>query len=111
MWFHFTDVDTVGLAAPQLGICEPIILVYGVPMIKPKIIKKEGAKVIGVEGCKSIPNKLYKVNRWSSVHVEFVDYYGNLKTAVFNDFHARIVQHEIDHLHGILIDERGTLID
>lgn len=103
--------DGVGLAAPQVGfmrrfaICE----INGgeiLEIINPEIIEKSGSQ-IGGEGCLSVP-KVYKdVNRYMNIKVKFLDRNGVEHTRELDGFNARVVQHEMDHLDGILFIDKA----
>jgi len=96
----------VGLAAPQIGILQRIIVIAPEGMrptvlINPKVVKAEGEQV-GEEGCLSIPGLYGNVKRAQYVEVEAVDRKGRELTYELEGMPARVVQHEIDHLDGIL---------
>ncbi|NLO97769.1 MAG: peptide deformylase [Peptococcaceae bacterium] len=95
----------VGLAAPQIGVSKrAVVLDAGdglIELINPVIIEKSG-KVVDREGCLSIPNVTGDVERAKRVVVEALDRNGVLKRYEAEDLLARIFQHEIDHLDGIL---------
>lgn len=96
----------VGLAAPQLGILQRVIVVAPLdykPMalINPVITKAEGEQ-IGQEGCLSIPGLYGDVKRAEYVEVDCLDRKGREITLELEGMPARIVQHEIDHLDGRL---------
>ncbi len=100
----------VGLAAPQLGILQRIIViappdVRPQALINPKILKKDGEQ-IGVEGCLSIPGLYGDVKRADYVEVEAYDRKGREYVFELEGLPARVVQHEIDHLDGILFIDR-----
>ncbi len=108
--------DGVGLAAPQVGKSLAIFLMHypdeGIKMktiINPKIIsmgKKKERKTKDnnsiLEGCLSIPHYYGPVKRAQSVTLEYLDEHGNKKKEKFTGFPAHIVQHEVEHLKGIL---------
>ncbi len=113
-----TNPKGVGLAAPQVGI--PLQLFLTKPdgrskvrvFINPKItdyskqttdMKKPDSRF---EGCLSIPKIWGVVNRSIKVELEFMDETGKAQKEVFTDFPARIMQHEVDHLNGILFTQR-----
>lgn len=103
--------DGVGLAAPQIGILKKIVTVddrEGVRfyMINPEIVEKSGSES-GIEGCLSLPGKQGAVKRATHVVVNYQDNEGNKKELVADGFLARIMQHEIDHLDGILYSDRA----
>lgn len=102
----------VGLAAPQIGVNRRLVVsnetgdrenkeleeVY----INPEIIAQEGS-VRGEEGCLSLPGIHAKVLRAQKVKVRYLDLDGETHEVEAEDWKARIFQHEIDHLDGILI--------
>lgn len=102
--------DGVGLAAPQIGISKRMIVVdIGdglIEMINPEIISKNGEQ-IGQEGCLSVPGTVGVVNRAQSVTVTGMDRKGNKVEIHGQNLLARVFQHEIDHLDGILFTERA----
>ncbi len=104
------DNNGAGLAAPQIGIKERIITIdVGdglVFMINPVIVEQSEEKDEDEEGCLSVPGTYLDILRSTSVKVEFYDENLKHKTMDFNDLGARAVQHEIDHLNGIIILDR-----
>ena len=114
-----SDPKGVGLAAPQIGksvaifIAKPKedskITVYINPQIVHSAdVKKEAKKkkVKKLEGCLSLPNIWGEVLRAPSVKLNFYDAKGRNQTKVFTGFMATIVQHEVDHLNGVLFPKR-----
>lgn len=96
----------VGLAAPQIGVLQRLVVVAPLdykPMalINPVIVKEEGEQ-IGQEGCLSIPGLYGDVKRAAYVEVDCLDRKGREITLELEGMPARIVQHEIDHLDGKL---------
>ncbi len=104
------DADGVGLAAPQIGISKRVIVVdVGdenglIEMINPELVELEGEQ-IGSEGCLSIPNLNGEVNRAYRVKVRALDRNGELFELVGEELLARALQHEIDHLNGVLFTD------
>lgn len=104
----------VGLAAPQVGILKRVIVIDNRDeengkrfyMINPEIIEKEGVEV-GMEGCLSVPRKQGTVERSKDIKVRYNDLSGEEKILEAEDFLARILQHEIDHLDGILYTDKA----
>ena len=104
----------VGLAAPQVGILKRVIVIDNRDeengkrfyMINPEIIEKEGVEV-GMEGCLSVPGKQGTVERAKDIKVRYNDLSGEEKIMYAEDFLARIIQHEIDHLDGILYTDKA----
>ena len=78
-------------------------------MINPEIIEAKGKQVGGNEGCFSVPASLKKpimVRRYNKIRVQWDDEQGCTNFARFKSFEARLIQHEIDHLDGILIGDK-----
>ncbi len=104
----------VGLAAPQVGISEMMIVadvgtgLY--KLINPKVVKKEGSQELE-EGCLSIPGVCVKVRRARRVKILAQDGSGEPVTIEAEDLLARVLQHEIDHLKGKLIIDYASFIE
>lgn len=109
-----------GLAAPQIGVNLQVVI-FGfkqnprypdappVPetvLINPVITPLSGDMEDGWEGCLSVPGLRGVVPRWKRLHYEGVDQFGNAIIRDAEDFHARVVQHECDHLTGTLYPMR-----
>jgi peptide deformylase len=96
----------IGLAAPQIGISHQIIVVdlgEGLNiLINPEIIEGEGESILE-EGCLSLPNIEVPVKRKDKVLIQAWSVKGKELSLELSDFPARVYQHEIDHLKGILI--------
>jgi peptide deformylase len=118
------DAPGVGLAAPQIAVSQRIIVVrlpddeesreeYGdqagvlYDVVNPEIIKSSREVVEGVEACLSIPGYLGRVDRHESVLVRGQDRYGKEIRIKARDWLARVFQHEIDHLDGILYIDKA----
>lgn len=104
------EENGVGLAAPQVGENLRIILAMlgkkVMVLINPEITKHSETKNSEDEGCLSIPEEVGTVERWSKIELSFFDEKFTKKTRTLTDFDARVVQHEIDHLDGILFTDR-----
>lgn len=112
----------VGLAAPQIGISKRIIVVeFGdeyddtVPnqlyvLINPEITKKSNATLTGIEGCLSVPGLVGEVERSSTVTVVGQDLDGEKVKIRAQGWLARIFQHEVDHINGVLYTDRAENI-
>ncbi len=105
------DAGGVGLAAPQIGIGKRVIVVDPhdevtdlIAMANPEIIEESGEQ-LGPEGCLSIPGLNGDVLRKQRIKVKGIDYNGNEIVIEAEDFLARIFQHEIDHLNGVLFTD------
>ena len=101
----------IGLAAIQIGVPKRIIAMdlskeenKKLPMyfVNPVITKKNNEKVTYEEGCLSVPNQFAEIDRPSKCEVEYLDYNGNKQNLQAEGLLATCIQHEIDHLEGIL---------
>ncbi len=102
--------DGIGLAAPQIGknlrIC--VIEIDGVikNFINPKITSASDEKILFEEGCLSLPGEFFAIERSEQVTVRYVDEAGKDKKLRARGLWAICLQHELDHLDGILICDR-----
>lgn len=109
---------SVGVAAPQIGVSQRVVVVdvsgnkLGrdnnhdlLTMINPEIIRKEGSRVMR-EGCMSVPDYTGNVTRAESIVVQFLDRNGLERVINSSGFEAVAIQHEIDHLDGMLFLDR-----
>jgi peptide deformylase len=108
------DALGVGLAAPQLGISQRL-LVYRVGpdapvtvLANPELEWASGELELGEEGCLSIPGIMVDVDRPLHVRVRGLDEEGEQRVVEASGLEARVIQHEIDHLDGVLILERTS---
>jgi peptide deformylase len=120
------EAPGVGLAAPQIGLSERIIVIEyyerqqdeekeDAPkkvwaVLNPEIIKSSEEKVMGVEGCLSIPGLVGEVERHAAVQVKGLNRHGKPMKIKAEGWLARIFQHEIDHLNGVLFTDRATRV-
>lgn len=100
----------VGLAAPQIGSSARVAVARVedeevVEMINPRVVATRGKKDTKRESCMSVWGRAGNVQRRDSVEVEFFNRTGQLVVRRFEGFAARVVQHEIDHLDGVIYDE------
>jgi len=107
--------DGIGLAAPQVGIHKQIIVIDIEPekpealpivLINPVIKSFGKATCSGQEGCLSIPGVYLDVERPEAIEVSFKDETGRMRTLKATDLLSRAIQHEIDHLNGVLFVDR-----
>ncbi|MFN8037942.1 MAG: peptide deformylase [Acidimicrobiales bacterium] len=111
MFTTMYDAPGVGLAAPQIGV-QKRLFVYdhdgeeGV-LINPEITESDGEWDYN-EGCLSIPGVYFEIFRPRTVLITGRDLDGNEVSLEVSDFEARVFQHELDHLDGILMTERIT---
>lgn len=109
----------VGLAAPQVGENIRVIatsqrekkpkkdkLLWTTIMINPTIIDRSKETILREEACISLPNCTGMVRRHKSIQVEFTTPQGKKQKQKYKDFNAVIIQHEIDHLDGVLFMDK-----
>lgn len=103
------NANGVGIAAPQVGVSERIVVIAPerkpIVLVNPSITEKSGTQ-IGEEGCLSIPGLYGDVERFESVIVEAYDIKGRPIEFEMKGYPAVVVQHEIDHLDGILFIDK-----
>ena len=106
--------DGVGLAAPQIGRNIRLIVVRyldgDLVLINPKICKKSWLKEWDEEGCLSVPGIVGDVKRCKKITVKFLDENGKLRQLTGQGLLARVIQHEVDHLDGILFIDKARNI-
>ena len=101
------DADGAGIAAPQIGrterICLALISGKMIPLINPKITAKSKEQETAEEGCLSLPGIAVSIPRSVEITLKYMDAKGKTQERKLRDFDARVVQHEVDHLEGVLI--------
>jgi peptide deformylase len=117
--------EGVGLAAPQVDVPLQLAVIVTLPEVddegkeiegtrelfvitNPEIVWTSRTVVDGIEGCLSIPGYVGEVERFESIRIRAQDRHGRKIRLRLNDWTARIFQHEIDHLNGILYIDRLT---
>ena len=131
MYETMNNAHGVGLAAPQVGLGVRIFIVDTQPFadsddvskeeaaqlkvfkqtfINAKILKEEGTIWSFNEGCLSIPDVREDVFRHESITIAYFDENFNKKTAVYNGLIARVIQHEYDHIEGILFTDHVSTL-
>ena len=106
--------DGVGLAGPQVGIAKRIFVMHepdGKPMclVNPEILEAEGSEA-GEEGCLSLPQVYAMVPRATRIKVRAYDEHGVKREFESFGYQARIIQHEIDHLDGVIFPDRLDIL-
>lgn len=105
------DAPGIGLAAPQIGEMKRIVVMdlakegetpEPLVMINPEILKYSEETTVTEEGCLSIPELYYEVERPAEVTVRYTDLDGNVVEKDANERFAVCIQHELDHLDGVL---------
>jgi peptide deformylase len=113
------EANGVGLAAPQVGALQRLIVVE-LPedeendqpretyiLFNPEVVKGQGEQ-IGLEGCLSIPGYIGEVNRYEQITVKALNERGQPVRHKLEGYPARVFQHEIDHLDGVLYTDKLT---
>ncbi|MDX2271452.1 MAG: peptide deformylase [Cyanobacteriota bacterium] len=105
------SADGIGLAAPQVGVAKRLLVADPAPdkpdspplvLINPEIREHGSSFVTDQEGCLSIPNVYCEVQRYDEIVVSFKDETGRPRTIKTDGLLSRIIQHEMDHLDGVL---------
>jgi len=120
------EAPGVGLAAPQIGLSERLLVVEyyereedeeveDAPkkvwaLINPEIVKASEETLLGVEGCLSIPGLVGEVERHEEIQVKALNRHGKPMKVKAKGWLARIFQHEIDHLNGVLFPDIATRV-
>lgn len=116
--------DGGGLAAVQVGVLKRILVIdikdhdpverpkdfYPLFIVDPEIIEKSKELVMANEGCISLPQQRVEVARPESIKIRYLDYHNKQQELEANDWLARVIQHEYDHLEGkLMIDYLSSL--
>ena len=105
------EANGIGIAAPQVGEAVRMVVIdIGdglIELVNPKITFREGSETDS-EGCLSVPGIFGEVERASKVKVEFLDRRGKRKHITAKGLLARCIQHELDHLEGVLFIDVAT---
>lgn len=122
------EAPGVGLAAPQIDLSLQLAVIEYAEgedeeenegkelkkklfvLINPEITKTSEEKVFGVEGCLSIPGLIGEVERHEAIQVKALNRHGQPVKLKVDGWMARIFQHEIDHLNGVLFTDRATRV-
>lgn len=129
MFETMREAPGVGLAAPQINLPMQLAVVEyaededeeqeeGAPppkkkqyvLINPEIVKTSEEKVMGIEGCLSIPGLVGEVERHEVIQVKALNRHGKPVKLKVDGWMARIFQHEIDHLNGVLFTDRAARV-
>jgi peptide deformylase len=125
MWQTMYVASGVGIAAPQVGLSLRIFVVDTIQLkdkkssnfegvkkvfINPTILEESGEEWKYEEGCLSIPGIREDIFRKSDIKIHYFDENFNEFTETFNDINARVIQHEFDHIEGILFTDKLNLL-
>ena len=111
------EAEGVGLAAPQVGVLKRVIVIdthdeeegeapRPLFLVNPEIVARSEEKICHEEGCLSVPDQHAEVMRFAEVRVRYLDYHGEAREVAADGLLAIALQHEIDHLDGILYIDR-----
>ncbi len=107
MFETMKEAEGIGLAAPQVGQNIRLIVISpDLVFLNPKITKRSWRKVKAEEGCLSVPNTTVMVSRYKKITVKALSQEGKPLNFTAADLLARVIQHEIDHLDGVLIIDK-----
>ncbi len=104
--------SAAGLAAIQVGVDKRVFCILKENdgkfeiMINPEIKIFNDEKVLDIEGCLSVPTKEGRVSRYKKIKVKYLDRNGKIQKVVYRNQEAREIQHEYDHLEGILFTDK-----
>lgn len=117
------EAPGVGLAAPQIGVPQRLIVIEYAEdeeneeaeprlyvVVNPEIVQTSEETVLGVEGCLSVPGLVGEVDRFTEVVVRGQNRRGQPIKIKAQGWLARIFQHEIDHLEGVIFTDRATRV-
>lgn len=129
MFETMREAPGVGLAAPQINLPMQLTVIEyaegedeeqeeGAPppkkkqyvLINPEIVKKSEEMVMGIEGCLSIPGLVGEVERHEAIQVKALNRHGQPVKHKVSGWMARIFQHEIDHLNGVLFTDKAVRV-
>ena len=126
MWETMYEANGVGLAAPQVNKGIRLFLIDTTPFfddedeikevivkqafINARILEESGEEWAFNEGCLSIPDLREDVNRKSIIKIEYMDEYFKTHTETYDGLTARVIQHEYDHIDGILFTDKLTAL-
>ena len=116
--------DGVGLAAPQVGLSIRLLVIdmaalkdddaelakFKITMLNPEILETGEETVSAEEGCLSVPGVHENVNRHKIIKIKYLDADFNEHITTFDDYKARVIQHEYDHLEGNLFTDKVSPI-
>ncbi|TLN16648.1 peptide deformylase [bacterium] len=117
------EAPGVGLAAPQVGVSQRVVVIEYAEdeedeeapkklyvLVNPEILQPSEETELGIEGCLSVPGLVGEVDRSTSLTVKGLNRRGQPVKYKLNGWLARIFQHEIDHLDGIIYTDRATRV-
>ncbi|MDD3474592.1 MAG: peptide deformylase [Candidatus Dojkabacteria bacterium] len=106
-------IESGGISAPQVGVNKSVVYIFNYDtnefeLILNPVVQNIGSKTdIDIEGCLSVPNVEKNVERFKKIKVKYMDKDGKIIKRRFSGLNARVVQHENDHLNGILFIDKA----
>ena len=107
----------VGLAAPQVSVLKNVVVLSdtmkkenAIAIVNPEILTGSDKTKL-TEGCLSFPGIYTEVDRYTKIKIRYQDLEGNIKEEDWEGFKAHILQHETEHLRGITLDMKMTMVD
>ncbi len=113
------DANGIGLAAPQVGVFKRVIVVDIAPpdapaqpirLVNPEIFWQSNDAVAGEEGCLSLPEQYAEVSRPSRIRLRYLDHENKRRELEADGLLARCIQHEVDHLDGVLFVDHVSAV-
>ncbi len=121
MYRRMYESKGVGLAAPQVGLAQRILVINPsgevddkaeeLALVNPTIVERFGEEMVYEEGCLSFPGIYAEVKRPDKCRVEAQNVHGEKLELEFEGFTSRVIQHEYDHLQGVLLVDRMSATD
>jgi peptide deformylase len=110
------ELKTLGLSAPQLGIMSRVF-VFGnpdepdsiMPVFNPRIVNFGDDSVVYEEQCSTFPGLFLKIRRPTTIRMRYTNLNGDVETHNFQGMTARVAQHEVNHLDGVLFTDKANL--
>jgi peptide deformylase len=105
----------IGLSAIQIGVAKRVIVIdlakegevkKPVHLVNPELLWASEEKKVSLEGCLSLPDQFAEIERPAKIRVRHLDYHGEMRETAADDMLALCIQHEMDHLEGILFVDR-----
>lgn len=109
----------IGLAAPQVGVAKRVVVIdlarpgdaaNPLKMANPEIIWRSAEETICEEGCLSVPDQYSEVSRAKAIKLRYLDYQNEIRELDAEGYLATCIQHEIDHLDGVLFIDRLSFV-
>ncbi len=108
------DYGGIGLSAPQVGVGYRVFSLRGIPnyvFYNPKVVDLDGGTLQAIEGCVTFPGIGVSVERHRRVRLRYTLPNGHTEARTFDGLSARVIQHELDHLDGVLMFARATRLN